>query len=249
MDIVLIPPDLSSPNLKRFLWYPDYMGKKEQLQVIYEDSYSLAVNKPPRTAVVPAKDIPLSATILGKIQKRFFGADFKPYILHRLDYETSGVLLFGKFERDRQVLEGIFKHPEIHKKYIALVKGAARNGTISLKLKAREDGEEIPAQTDFKVLKIFRAKDTPVFSLIEAEIKTGRKHQIRQHFALIGHPVILDNRYGDQKLNRAFRLRLRLGRLFLHAAEISFVHPFLKKEIKITAELPPDLQSVLKKLN
>lgn len=200
-------------------------------------------------AVVPAKDIPLSLTVLGKIQGQFEGAGFKPYILHRLDYETSGVLLIGKFERDRQILEGIFKQPEIHKKYITLVKGAARNGTISLKLKARESGEEIPAQTDFKVLKIFRAKDAPIFSLVSAEIKTGRKHQIRQHFALIGHPVILDSKYGDQRLNRAFRLRLRLGRLFLHAAEINFLHPFLKKETKITAELPPDLQSVLKKLD
>ncbi|MEK7171939.1 MAG: RluA family pseudouridine synthase [Patescibacteria group bacterium] len=225
------------------------MNKKTILQVIYEDSYLLAVAKPPRMAVVPAKDIPLSATVLGKIQSQFEGADFKPYILHRLDYETSGVLLVGKFERDRQILEGILGDSSTRKKYIALVKGAARSGTISLKLKAREGNEQIPARTDFKVLKVFRTKDAPIFSLVEADIKTGRKHQIRQHFSLIGHPVILDRKYGDHHLNRQFRLRLRLGRLFLHAAEIVFTHPFLKKEIKITAKLPPDLQSVLKKLN
>ncbi|MBI4995274.1 RluA family pseudouridine synthase [Candidatus Peregrinibacteria bacterium] len=226
------------------------MSKKTTLQIIYEDSYILAVNKPPRIAVVPAKDIPLPETVLGKIQNQFKGRSFKPYILHRLDYETSGVLLFGKFEKNRKMLEGIFQHPDIQKKYIALVKGTLHSGTISLELKARKGGAKIPAQTNFKILKIFRpAEAGPVFSLIEAEIKTGRKHQIRQHFALIGHPVILDSKYGDQRLNRAFRLNMRLGRLFLHAAEINFYHPFLKKEMKITVDLPPDLQSVLKKLN
>ena len=199
-------------------------------------------------AVVPAKDIPLSATVLGKIQSQFEGADFKPYILHRLDYETSGVLLVGKFERDRQILEGILGDSGTRKKYIALVKGAARSGTISLKLKAREGNEQIPARTDFKVLKVFRTKDAPIFSLVEADIKTGRKHQIRQHFSLVGHPVILDRKYGDHHLNRQFRLRLRLGRLFLHAAEIIFTHPFLKKAVRIEAPLPPDLKGVLKKL-
>jgi 23S rRNA pseudouridine955/2504/2580 synthase len=177
-------------------------------------------------------------------------------VLHRLDYETSGVLLFGKFPRDREALQEIWKHPDTKKKYIALVKGKLRGDKIAIPLPARiyrhpvsQKGAEnkIPAETRFRILKIFPGKPFPL-SLVEAEIKTGRHHQIRRHFAAIGCPVLLDSKYGDQKLNRMFRLNFRLGRLFLHAASIEFFHPFLKKSVKIEASLPPDLQSVLKKL-
>lgn len=224
------------------------MTFQRKLSILYEDSHVLAINKPPRVASVPAKNIPLYETALGKAQREFEPKGIKPYVLHRLDYETSGVLLFGKFPRDREALEGIWKHPDTKKKYVALVKGAPRGNKIKLPLASRTSGEKIPAETDFRILKVFPGKPFPL-ALVEAEIKTGRKHQIRWHFAKIGCPVLLDAKYGDQKLNRAFRLNFRLGRLFLHASSIEFFHPFLKKSVKFEAPLPPDLQSVLKKLS
>lgn len=216
--------------------------------ILYEDDFIVAMDKPPRMASVPAENILLYQTALGKIQRQFEEKGIKPYLLHRLDYETSGVLLFGKFPRDRTALESIFNHPETRKKYVALVKGNLHGGSITKKLLARNSKEEIAARTDFRVLKIFRAPH-PICTLIEAEIKTGRKHQIRRHFAEIDCQIILDSRYGDFHFNRKFRLRYRLGRLFLHAASIEFFHPLLKKTIRIEAALPPDLQSVLKKLS
>lgn len=224
------------------------MKRKSGLNIIYEDDHLLAIGKPPRVASVPAEDIPIYETALGKAQREFDSKGIKPYVLHRLDYETSGILLFGKFPRDREALEGIWKHPETKKKYIALVKGKPRGNKIMLPLASRKSGAKIPAETHFRILKVFPGKPFPL-ALVEAEIKTGRHHQIRQHFSKIGCPVLLDSKYGDQKLNRAFRQNFRLGRLFLHAVSIEFLHPFLKKSVRIEAPLPPDLQSVLKKLS
>lgn len=220
---------------------------KSALRTIYADAYLIAVNKPPRMASVPASDIPLGETALGKLRRELEPQGIKPYVLHRLDYETSGVLLFGKFPRDREALEGIWKHSDTKKKYIALIKGLPHGNSIKIPLPARTSQKKIPAETHFHILKIFQGKPFPL-TLIEAEIKTGRRHQIRQHFSKIGHPLLLDSIYGDQKLNRMFRLNFRLGRLFLHAASIEFLHPFLKKTVRLEAPLPPDLQNVLKKL-
>lgn len=169
------------------------------------------------------------------------------YLLHRLDYQTSGVLLFGKRKTDRRALEGIFAHAETRKKYLALVKGAPHAGEINIPLPARNGKEKIPALTAFKTLRNFRPPDLAC-SLVEAEIKTGRKHQIRLHFAHIGCPLVMDNKYGDERFNRRFRITFRLGRLFLHAQSIAFFHPLLKKTLKIEAPLPPDLKITLKRL-
>ncbi len=196
-------------------------------------------------ACVPASHIAIQETVLGKIQHRFLKEETRPYLLHRLDAETSGILMFGKNERDREALENIFRDPKTQKKYLALVQGVPRGHVIAKPLPARASKEIIPAQTNFKILETF---PVPPCALVEAEIKTGRKHQIRRHFAAIGHPVILDHRYGDLRFNRRFRIAFRIGRQFLHATFLSFIHPLLKKTVQITAPLPPDLQSVLKKL-
>lgn len=217
-----------------------------QFKILYEDPYLLAINKPPRVASVPSENIPIQKTVLGQLKRQFQEKNISPYLLHRLDYATSGILLCGKYERDRQALESIWRNQDTHKKYIAAVIGLPRGNVITKKLAARGAPEKIPAQTNYKILKTFRA---PSCTLIEAEIKTGRKHQIRKHFASIGHPIILDAHYGDARFNRKFRLAFRLGRQFLHAASVSFFHPFLKKHIRIEAPLPMDLQSVLKRLS
>ncbi|MEK7523577.1 MAG: RluA family pseudouridine synthase [Patescibacteria group bacterium] len=221
---------------------------KTDMPIIYEDDFLLAINKPARLASVPGKEIPLHQTALGLAQAACAEQGFTPYLLHRLDMETSGVLLFGKHERDRQALTAILGNRQTKKTYMALVRGAPHGKVISTKLRARSTGELISAETTYRVLQIFHAPH-PLCALVEANISTGRKHQIRQHFAKISHPVIMDSRYGDFHFNRKFRIHYRIGRQFLHAAEISFMHPLLQKQIKIQAPLPRDLQSVLKRLS
>lgn len=225
--------------------------QKTKISVLYEDDFLLAMNKPPYIACVPGEFIPLEKTLLGQTQRFFSEKKFKPYLLHRLDRETSGVILFGKHERDRGALEGIFRHPDTKKIYVALVKGVLRGHVISAKLRARHSGVVVPAETHFKVLEIFpqcRRTCGEACAFTEVAIKTGRKHQIRQHFSGIGHPVILDREYGDYKFNRRFRSFYGLSRQFLHAARICFLHPLTGKRVEIESPLPPDLILCVKKI-
>lgn len=225
--------------------------KKTKISVLYEDDFLLAVNKPPYIACVPGESISSEKSLLGQVQRFFAGKNFKPYLLHRLDRETSGVILFGKHERDRSALEGIFRHPDTKKIYVALVKGVPRGHVIFAKLRARHSDTQIPAETHFKVLEIFlpcRRTCGEACAFTEVIIKTGRKHQIRQHFCGIGHPVILDREYGDYKFNRRFHSFYGLSRQFLHAARISFLHPLMGKRMEIEAPLPPDLFACVKKI-
>lgn len=222
--------------------------KNKLLQIIYEDDYLIAINKPPRMASVPADNYPLHQTALGVLQRQLENTDATPYPLHRLDLDTSGAMLFGKHEKDRRILENIFHHPDTHKKYIALVKGVPHGKTIMKKLPSRTTGEEVYSRTDYKIMRTFRILGGPLLAQVEAEIATGRKHQIRLHFASVGHPIILDSRYGDIDFNRKFRIRYHLSRQALHAASLGIFHPILKKHVVIEAPLAPDLKSIIKKL-
>lgn len=219
------------------------MGKS---LVLYEDDYLLAVQKLPGLAAVPAEGIPREQTILGRIAKELTlqNADYIPYVLHRLDLKTSGVMLLGKYPRDRSALEDIFRKEDTSKQYLALVKGTPRTGHITTKLAARTSDIKIDATTNIAVRSSFLALETK-FSLLEIRIKTGRKHQIRQHLSQIGHPVVLDQQYGNFELNRIFKNTFGLRRQFLHAESITFFHPFLKKSCSIIAPLTTDLARTL----
>lgn len=224
---------------------------KPKIPIIYEDEYLLAVSKPARMASVPADGIAPKVTALGEVQRmcQERGDDFQPYLLHRIDMQTSGLLMFGKHERDREKLEEILRAKDTAKKYTALVKGIPKGSVITAKLKARESSDKIFAQTKYRVIRVYKLpKLKGVVSLVEAEIVTGRKHQIRQHFADIGCPVVMDDQYGDFSFNRKFRSAFRLGRMFLHASSIQFFHPFLEKNISIRAALPPDLEGTLERI-
>ncbi len=221
--------------------------------IIYQDQYLIAVNKPPRVACVASKDIPYKDTLTAMVEKEAAKLDIplKPFLLHRLDFPTSGVMLFGVNPSKREQLESIVRHSAgsehpTTKTYVALVIGAPRDaGVIEQKLPSRAKGELINAHTEYKVIK--RAPGN-FCSLVEAKITTGRKHQIRRHFASIKSPVVMDDRYGDALFNRRFRLTFRLGRLFLHAQKISFWHPILEKNITIEAPMAPDLKVTLKRV-
>ncbi len=203
-------------------------------------------------------------SVLEIIQNRYRDKGYKPYLLHRLDMNTSGVMLFGKHEEDREALEEIFKDDRTRKVYLALLRGVPESGSIKHGLDDRYKGDKmervgeedqksaskdkVSAHTEFKVFKTFRIFDKEDCALTSAEISTGRKHQIRQHFAHIGFPVVLDEQYGDKKWNRRFRLKFWLGRQFLHSERIEFFHPILKKTISIQTEMPADLLQTLQRI-
>ncbi len=211
------------------------------IKIIYEDDHMFAVDKPAGLISVPGPNIPEHKTVQGIVRRQLAeaGKDYKSYLLNRLDRETSGIMLFGKYPRDREALEGIFKHQVsepsagAEKTYLALVKGTPRfpQSTINFFLESRGKKEKIPAVTHYRIL-----KQLGILSMLEVKIETGRKHQIRKHLAAIGNPLVLDREYGDKKFNEKYRrLTKDKGRYFLHAWRFRFHHPFLNKMVEIEA--------------
>lgn len=208
-------------------------------RILYSDDHLLIVNKLSGELVVAAE---------GAGKKPLFDFLKKDYpglrVLHRLDYATSGILAFARTaEAVRRVRESKFAGWK--KCYRTLVAGKLErgNGTITKPLRARTHGGLVPAVTHYKVLEAFNDA-----TYVEACIETGRKHQIRQHFAILGHPLLLDPLYGNRKADHAFKRRYHYRRFFLHAHSITFPHPVTGETIALQASLPLAFEEALTKL-
>jgi 23S rRNA pseudouridine1911/1915/1917 synthase len=216
------------------------------IDVIYEDNDLAVINKPPGLAVYPAPGH-ASHTLVNALLTRFPDLDvvsspLRPGIVHRLDKDTSGLMVIARNERSRQYLINEFKSHGVNKAYLVLVKGdlqpekgaieapIGRDPADRKRMAVVSDGR--PARTEYRVIKRLKG-----YSLVEARIITGRTHQIRVHFAAIGHPVIADSTYG---VKAKF-----LHRQFLHAYHLEFKLPSSGEMRTFTAELPDDLQRVL----
>jgi 23S rRNA pseudouridine1911/1915/1917 synthase len=184
------------------------------------------------------------------------GDDLRPGIVHRLDKDTSGLIIVAKNDAARRRLQRQFKRREVHKVYLALLEGCLEpaQGVIEApigrdkkrrkRMAAVEGGRE--ARTEYQVVEHFGAeggKASRPYTLVEAEPRTGRTHQVRVHFASIGYPLAGDPVYGFRKQ----RLSL-LRRQFLHAQTLGFHLPGTDEYIELTAELPDDLRAVLEEL-
>jgi tRNA pseudouridine65 synthase len=166
------------------------------------------------------------------------------YPVHRLDRPTSGVLLFALDAESARVLHELFESGGVDKRYLALVRGVApQAGTVDHPIPRREDGPRVPALTEFR-----RLWSGEHVSLVEARPRTGRLHQVRRHMKHINHPLIGDANYGKGALNRDYRERIGLGRLALHAAELSFTDPWSGEPYAIAAPVPRDLGGPLERL-
>ncbi len=208
-------------------------------RILYEDEHLLAVNKLAAELTVRGKGQLQKLPLLDFLKKDYPGLR----ALHRLDFETSGVLLFGKTKAAQQaVLNTGFDGWK--KTYQAIVAGVPRQGSGSLTapLPARGEGK-VPAKTNYKVVERFG-----IASLIEADIETGRHHQIRRHFAGIGHPLVLDDEYGDIRINRKYSRILKMQRFFLHASRLELPHPITGEKIIVQAPLPRAFEQALEKL-
>ena len=214
------------------------------LNIIYEDEAYIVVNKPAGIPVHPSMDH-YTDSLSNGIAFYFNQIDLKKKIrpVNRLDKDTSGIVIFAKNEYIQECLVRQMKSKEFIKRYIAVVNGNLDNleGTINAPI-ARKEGSIIErcvsetgdiAITHYKVLK--RKTD---FDIVECILETGRTHQIRVHFAYLGHSLLSDTLYGTSSS--------LINRQALHAYEVEFTHPLSKKKVKYVANVPEDLNKLMK---
>ncbi|ABR30780.1 pseudouridine synthase [Thermosipho melanesiensis] len=212
---------------------------KMDFEILYEDENLLIINKPAGIPIHPGKGTHIATLIEGLM---YYGKEhnFTPYLVHRLDKHTSGVFVVAKNVNTARELNEIISSRAVEKVYTTLCVGEMKKSEV---IKIPLDGKN--AVTIYEKQKQFKS-GLGYFSLLRVQIKTGRKHQIRKHLSLIGHPVIGDDLYGDKKLNRKFKQKYALKRYFLHCSMMLLYYN--DKEIRINAPLPNDLKDVLKNL-
>jgi 23S rRNA pseudouridine1911/1915/1917 synthase len=225
------------------------------LQIIYEDPVLLVVDKPAGMVVHPApghSEGTLANALLAYCPELADSGDQRPGIVHRLDRDTSGLILTAKNEKVRRALQRQFKERLVRKAYLALLDGhlqpawgrieapVGRHPHHRQRMAVLAGGRD--AVTEYHVLEEFDHKVGPAagdYTLVEAQPLTGRTHQLRVHFASIDHPVVADSIYGRR------RCRLPLARHFLHAWKLGFKHPISGEQLQLEAPLPRDLDTVL----
>jgi len=248
-DRIRIPPvRVAAPALRRAApARSPVLGRA----VLHEDDHILAIDKPAGMAVHGGSGVSrgvIEQLRLERPQVRFLE------LVHRLDRETSGVLLLAKKRSALTALHAQLREGRVEKRYLALVKGEWRRArqTVRLPLAKYVTGEGerrvsvdeggMHAETTFSLEQGFDG-----FSLMGAELHTGRTHQIRVHLAHLGFPIAGDDKYGDFALNKALA-KQGLKRMFLHAAQVGFVHPATGERVRIAAGLPDDLSTFLASL-
>ncbi|MBI3336405.1 RluA family pseudouridine synthase [Candidatus Peregrinibacteria bacterium] len=205
-------------------------------RILYDDEYLLAVNKLSGELVVKGAGELGKLPLLDFLKKDYPGLQ----TLHRLDFETSGVTLFARSKKVATIVKES-KFLGWKKVYRTIVVGRPRErGEIRIRLPVRDGRELVDALTTYHVLKILGD-----ICYVECEIGTGRHHQIRRHFAGIGHPLVLDSLYGDRKFNQRFTQATGYRKFFLHASTLSFPHPVTGERIHIEAPLPRAFEEVL----
>jgi len=201
------------------------------IPVVYEDNWLLVADKPSGLLTIPApgKQRRTLPGILNEDLKNR-GLSYRLHLCHRLDRNTSGLIIFAKGKSIQKKMMQLFKQRRINKTYLAFIQGrlSRSQGWIRNPLHGR------PAITRYQLLQAFKG-----FSLVKAQPLTGRKNQIRLHFKQIGHPVLGEDRF-------AFRrdFKIKANRLCLHAQGLDFLHPLTKKPVHLKAELPGYLEGL-----
>ena len=229
------------------------------IEIVYEDETLVVVNKPAGLVVHPAAGTP-SGTLSNALAYHFQqlppgGKGVRPGIVHRLDRDTSGLLVVAKTEAALENLSDRFRDRKVFKSYVALVHGRvlANSGKIDQPL-ARDPSNRTRmavvrgGRSALTLYRVRRSFDR--FTLLDVELKTGRTHQIRVHLAWLKHPVVGDETYGGGRDNTIqdpqLRARIRnLHRNFLHAEKLGFTHPATKEWVKFESPLPAELSQLL----
>ncbi|MFZ6656079.1 RluA family pseudouridine synthase [Undibacterium sp. TJN19] len=248
-DVVRVPPIRMAEVIEQLV-------PKHEFPILFEDNHLLIINKPAGVAVHGGSGV--SYGVIEQLRASRPDAKFLE-LVHRLDRETSGILLLAKKRSALTNLHEQMRDGVTDKRYLTLVHGDWKNTRQHVKLalhkyttaegerRVRVQADGMPSHTVFSLLKKYRD-----FALLEAELKTGRTHQIRVHLSASGFAIAGDDKYGDFALNRALLKaaegRGALKRMFLHAHQISFVHPESGKTQTVNAPLPGECENFLKSL-
>jgi len=249
--IYLVRPPFEEPSAPR------------ELPVVFEDEVMLALDKPPGLPVHPSASYHRN-TVSFILQEKY-GHAAAPRIAHRLDRETSGLLLCSRTRAFEPLLKGAFEGRRMQKTYLAIVRGELTQdeGTIDLPMARPDTGlhilmqvrpDGLDAVTDFRV----RTRSAG-YSLVELSPRTGRQHQLRVHLSALGHPIVGDKLYGPEReapflesietgLTPALIARLGHDRHALHAHRLSFAHPSTGEALTLEAKLAPDLEALWQRL-
>jgi len=226
----------------------ELVPEEAKVPIVYEDEWLLVVDKPAGMTVHPARGHATGTLVHALLGHGVAGGEeLRPGVVHRLDKDTSGLLVVARSAAAHRELAGMIRRREVDRRYLALVHGnfANSSGTIEAPIgrdpsrrKAMTVGGAAAreARTHFRVLETLAD-----FTLVEARLETGRTHQIRVHFLAIGHPVAGDPTYARRDV-------LGLGRQFLHSHRLAFSHPFTGQALQFEAPLPADLADVLARL-
>lgn len=230
------------------------------LDIVYEDTHVIVVNKPAGLVVHPAAGV-YSGTLANALAYHFQqlsnAGSMRPGIVHRLDKDTSGLLVVAKTESGHENLADQFRAREVFKSYIALVYGVVKQESGRIEQPIARDPRNrtrmavvAGGRGALSLFKIRRRYDS--FTLLDVELKTGRTHQIRVHLSWLKHPVVADELYsGGRENNLDVRLRAlirKLNRQFLHAEQLGFRHPQTGEQMRFTAPLPAELAHFLDEL-
>ena len=219
--------------------------------ILFSDDHFIAINKPPGILMHRTR---ISEDTVFVVQLLRDQLGQRIYPVHRLDRATSGVLIFGKTPEASGRLGEQVMDKSVDKKYLVVVPGwTPESGTIDYALDDPDSGRgRLQAVTHFTLLGTSEIEapiglryKTARFSLVEARLETGRRHQIRKHFAHLNYPVIGDKRHGDVKQNTYFREVFDMKRMLLHASELAFQHPFSGETILIQAPVDEEFTRAL----
>ncbi|WP_332578940.1 RluA family pseudouridine synthase [Comamonas sp.] len=252
-DVVRLPPVRISEKVAEKAERP---APAKDFPALLEDEHMVALSKPAGVAVHGGSGV--SFGVIEQMRQARPESKFLE-LVHRLDRETSGILLVAKKRSALIHLQDQFRERETGKTYLALVQGAwpankkvidqplhkylQADGERRVRVTTVDDPDGMRSITLVKVRKVMEARPMqglPAMSLLEVTIKTGRTHQIRVHLSSQGHPIVGDDKYGDFDLNRRVQ-KQGLKRMFLHAWRLQFNHPASGERVELRAELPPEL--------
>lgn len=211
---------------------------ENRYRIAYEDEWLIVVDKPSGMLVIPTpkkETNTLTNLLNGELDRR--GIEVNAYPCHRLDRETSGLIIYAKGKAVQKLMMEKFSAKEVAKKYTAFVHGDVRNGhgIIDKPIYNRNKRERLRALTKYRVLE--KKGD---FTVMEVEPVTGRTNQIRIHFKGIGHPLVGESVYAFRK-----DFKLKFKRVALHAARIEFKHPVTGEALKFESPLPEDMENFI----
>lgn len=221
------------------------------LTVLWQDADYIAIDKPSGLLVHPSELAPGEPSCL-KILRDQIGMRVNP--VHRLDRQTSGVLVFALSSDSARALMQLWPEGGVRKRYQAIVRGwTAEQGEVDRPLRESTEKPRIPAKSLYRRLAQVELPDpvgryaTGRYSWVEIETLTGRQHQVRKHLLSIAHPIVGDTTYGDGDHNRYFRTKFGIHRLLLHASRLAFKHPGTGSEQVLEAPVPGEFAKVFEK--